>query len=101
MKLFLIIPLLMITLISCEKINNSKTPDIPDTDSIDINNDSQFDFVIEYSSLATTDMPPSHQSITGKIHPLYDNQVLFRQSNGYLFLQINDTIRKENNTNSI
>ena len=90
----------LITFISCEKINNSKMPDIPDMDSIDVNNDSLFDFVIEYSSIATTDIPPSHQSITGKIRPLYDNQILYRQSVGYLFLQTNDTIRKENNKNS-
>jgi hypothetical protein len=75
-------------------------PDIPKSDSIDIDNDSRFDYVIEYSSIATTDIPPSHQSITGEIRPLYDNQVLFRQSDGHLFLQTNDTIRIENNTNS-
>jgi hypothetical protein len=100
MKLIFIIPLILITFLSCEKINNSKTPDIPDMDSIDINNDSQFDFVIEYSSMATTDIPPSHQSITGEIRPLNDNQVLYRQPDGFLFLQVNDTIKKENNKDS-
>lgn len=101
MKLILAIPLLLlITLMSCEKSDSSKNPDIPNNDSIDVNNDSQFDFVIKYIGIATTDIPPSHQSITGVIRPLNGNQVLYRHPDDHLYLQENDTIRKENNLNS-
>jgi hypothetical protein len=100
MRNILIFTIILIIITSCEKINNSKLPDIPHSDSIDIDNDSRIDFVIEYMSIVTTDIPPSYQSITGEIRPLNDNQVLHRQSKGNLFLQVNDTIRKESNTNS-
>lgn len=104
MRSIVIIPILVLIFVSCENIDNStnnlKTPEIPANDSIDIDNDSRFDFVIEYSTLTTDDEPPSSQSIIGQIRPLYDNQVLYRESVGYLFLQPNDTIRRENNTNS-
>jgi hypothetical protein len=101
MKLILIIPLVMLTFISCEKMDNSKMPSIPKKDSIDVDNDSQYDFEIDYMSLATTDIPPSYQSITGVLRPLNNNQVLKRNQVGYLFLQINDTIKKENDTNLV
>ena len=76
MKLILIIPLVILTFISCEKMDNSKIPSIPKKDSIDVDNDSQYDFEIDYMSLGTTDIPTSYQSITGVIRPLNNNQVL-------------------------
>lgn len=100
MKKFLIIPILLIIFTSCEKENKSEMPNIPATDSIDINNDSLYDFVISYSIIATTDEPSSGQSIIGELIPLDSNEVLYRQSVGHLFLQQNDTIRKVNNTNA-
>lgn len=100
MKYLVIISLVLTFFLSCEKIDYPKTPVIPNNDSIDVNNDSQYDFVIDYWSIATTDIPPTNQSITGALRPLNNNQVLKRTSAGHLFLQINDTIRKEINTNS-
>ena len=94
------IPVLFFVLVSCEKTVDSRTPDIPANDSIDVDNDLVYDFLIRYTSIATTDIPPSHQSITGAIKPLNDNEVLRRESVGHLFLVSGDTIRNDNNTNA-
>ena len=94
-------------LISCEKNNDSDEvkqtstkPEIPDEIIIDINTDNKTDFVISYSELATTDLPSSGGSIIGSINPIDDNQILYRFPDGNLFLEMNDTIRKNDNTNS-
>jgi len=100
MKAFLLTFLLIFILYSCEKVSTSQMPDIPPNDSIDIDNDTRFDFVIEYSILATSGVPSTVKIITGDIRPLNDNQVLFHTSKGYLFLAINDTIKKEDNISS-
>ena len=91
---------LAIVFLSCEKIGESKSPIIPANDSIDIDNDLVYDFLIQYSSIATMDIPPSHQSITGAIKPLNDNKVLDRESVGNLFLIAGDTIRRVDNSNA-
>lgn len=94
-------------LASCGKNNDSDEnfqtlgkPDIPPGDSIDVNADNVFDFVIGYKEFATDDLPSSAGSIIGLVRPLNQNQMLYREQEGYLFLEINDTIRKNFNTNS-
>ena len=100
MRNLIMILILAIVFVSCEKIGDSKTPSIPANDSIDIDNDLVYDFLIRYSSIATTDIPPSHQSIIGAIKPLNDNKVLDRESVGNLFLVAGDTIRQVANSNA-
>lgn len=95
----IIITALLLILASCEKSDDYKVPDIPDLDSFDIDNDSHFDFAIKYSLISSHDMSVSgHEVISGDIYPLFSNQILYCQTKGPLFLQNNDTIRKENNT---
>jgi hypothetical protein len=108
MKYFVLIVVSVILITSCEKKidsnevkQNANRPDIPPTDSIDINSDHVIDFVISYNELATADNPSSGGSIIGSINPLDENQLLYRNLVGNLFLSINDTIRNNNNNNSI
>ncbi len=75
-------------------------PVIPVNDSVDMNSDQVIDFVISYRESATYDYPSSHGSITGSINPIHQNRLLHRNNAGYLFLRINDTIRKVSNTHS-
>ncbi|HET6557117.1 MAG TPA: hypothetical protein VFG54_07355 [Prolixibacteraceae bacterium] len=107
MKPFVIIILSLFFLISCEKNEvlldkDKKTvkPDIPVNDTIDLNSDKIPDFVISYREFATYDLPSSGGSIIGSINPLTQNQLLYRANVGSLFLNINDIIRKANNTNA-
>jgi hypothetical protein len=95
-------------LISCEKNNDSDEvkqtsirPKTPDEILIDINTDNKIDFVISYAELATTDVPSSGGSIIGTINPIDDNQILYRFPDGNLFIEMNDTIRKNDNPNSV
>jgi hypothetical protein len=76
--------------------SSSKKPNIPTGYSIDIDSDNKSDFLVEYKELMTTDIPSSGGSIIGAIRPINDNQILYNNPNGYLFLEINDTIRQEN-----
>lgn len=78
----------------------SKRPEIPINDSLDLNSDQIFDFVISYNEFATDDKLSSGGSIIGSISPLNQNLLLYRGNVGHLFLNINDTIRKVLNTNS-
>ena len=100
MRYLIIILLLFVAFVSCERTGDFMTPIIPADDSIDIDNDMVYDFIVRYSSIATSDIPSSHQSITGVIKPLNDNKVLDRESVGNLFLKQGDTIRIEHNTNA-
>ena len=92
---------------SCEK-NNDLTddnlylekPEIPSNDTIDVNSDQIYDFVISYREFATYDLPSSSGSIIGSVSPLDQNQLLYRDKAGYLFLEINDTIRSVSNSGS-
>ncbi len=97
----------LILIISCEKDKDlvdyqlySVKPEVPLNDSLDINSDQIFDFVISYKEFATYDEPSSAGSIIGSISPLHQNQLLYRNNVGNLFLNINDTIRKVSNSNS-
>lgn len=107
MKNMIFIIISLILTISCDKskdlIDNnlySGKPKIPVNDSLDINSDQIFDFFINYKELATYDEPSSSGSIIGSINPLNQNQLLYRNNVGYIFLDINDTIKKVSNTNS-
>jgi len=107
MKHFILIFLSAFLIISCEKNNDSDEvnqtstrPEIPDELIIDVNADNKTDFVISYSELVTADVPSSGGSIIGSINPIDDNQILYRFPDGNLFLEMNDTIRKNDNTNS-
>ncbi|MBN2609961.1 MAG: hypothetical protein JXB00_00225 [Bacteroidales bacterium] len=97
----------LILIVACEKNINltdidlySLKPEMPITDSLDFNSDQIFDFVISYKEFATYDEPSSGGSITGSIRPLNQNQLLYRNNVGHLFLNINDTIRKALNSNA-
>lgn len=103
--ILLIISLILTT--SCEKskdaVDNdlySDKPEIPVTDSLDVNSDQIFDFVIVYNEIATLDEPSSAGRVTGSITPLNQNQLLYRNNVGWLFLDVNDTIRTFSNSNS-
>lgn len=107
MKYISLIYVSLFLITSCEMNNDSNeiypTADRPDTpldDSIDINSDNVVDFVLCYMELATTDEPSSSGSIIGSINPINENQILYRNLEGCLFLEKNDTIRKNDNTNS-
>ena len=76
--------------------SSSKKPNIPTGYSIDIDSDNNSDFLVEYKELMTTDIPSSGGSIIGAIRPINDNQILYHNPNGHLFLEINDTIRQAN-----
>jgi len=75
-------------------------PDIPDNVLIDINHDGKADFEISYKEIQTCDMPSSGGSIIGFIRSLNDNQLLYSDSQGYLFLNNKDTIKSKRNNNS-
>jgi len=101
-NLILIIVSLILTT-ACEKNKDlayNVKPEIPINDSLDFNSDQIFDFVISYKEFATYDEPSSGGSIIGSIRPLNQNQLLYRNNVGHLFLNINDTIRKISNSNS-
>ena len=74
-------------------------PDIPDNVFIDMNSDNKADFKITYRVYQTLDMPSSGGSIIGSIKPL-NGEILYRFPEGCLFLNNNDTIRSNNNSNS-
>lgn len=108
MKNIFCILIIMLILNACDKNDdtslgnhNLNRPDIPINDSIDINSDNKIDFVISYKELATNDVQSSGGSIIGSISPIDNNQVLYRSNVGHLFLRVNDTIKKNDNTNSI
>jgi len=104
MRNLILILISLVLIISCEEgkdlTDDNLKPEIPVNDSIDINSDQIFDFVISYKEFATYDEPSSGGSIIGSINPLNQNQLLYRKNVGYLFLDINDTIRKASNSNS-
>ena len=107
MKNFILIFVSLFLITSCDKNNDlidsdldSANPEISKNDSLDVNSDHIFDFVIGYKEVATYDLPSSGGSIIGSISPLNQNQLLYRNSVGYLFLDINDTIRKVSNSKS-
>lgn len=78
--------------------SSSKKPNIPTGYSIDIDSDNKSDFLVEYKELMTTDEPSSGGSIIGAVRPINDNQILYHNPNGHLFLEVNDTIRQANGT---
>ncbi len=100
-KMILLLMGLLLMVVSCEKSKDLKGDDLhpvklenPVNGFIDINADQLADFAIEYVEYATHDVPSSGGSITGSLHPLNQNLLLFRNPDGYLFLDYNDTIRK-------
>ena len=107
MKHLILLAVCTILILSCENNKDihdtdlSKRPEIPINDSLDFNSDQIFDFVISYKEIATDDEPSSGGSIIGSISPLNQNLLLYRSNVGHLFLNINDTIRKVLNTNSV
>lgn len=86
--------------IKSDKEQETGKPNIPVNDTIDVNSDKMPDFVISYRELKTADQPSSGGSIIGSITPMQQNQLLYRANVGSLFLNINDVIRKTNNTNT-
>ncbi len=99
MRKILIITSVFLILASCSK-SGIYFP--PDNITIDINNDSINDFEIDYMSYASGEIPPMNQGVICRLFPLNDNQILYQQSTEYcLFLRLNDTIKRENNTQSI
>ncbi len=107
MKNLMLIVISVILFLSCEKNNDksdndlySDKPEMPVNDSLDLNSDQIFDFVITYREIATYDEPSSSGSIIGSISPLNENQLLYRNDVGYIFLGINDVIKKVSNLNS-
>lgn len=105
-NLILLMISLMLTTSSCEKSKDAvdtdlySKPEIPLTDSLDVNSDQIFDFAIVYSEIATHNEPSSAGRITGSINPLNQNRLLYRNNVGSLFLDVNDTIRILSNSNS-
>jgi hypothetical protein len=106
MKYLILIAVFTILILACDKKedlnkkNLSIKPEIPENDSLDLNSDQIIDFVISYREFATYDEPSSGGSIIGSISPLNQNKLLYSNSGGYIFLGINDTIRKVSNSNS-
>ena len=86
---------LILVMVSMIPIGYSQEPEIPLADSIDVDKDQVYDFIISYSSMSTTDIPPSHQSILGEIMPINNNSILKHQTRGILFLSKGDTIRQK------
>jgi len=91
-------------LIACKKNNGTDlpyTPSIPQNYSIDIDNDSLFDFEIVYLGLYAG-VGGSHdisEFTFGAIKPIDNNQFLIGHESNCLFLFENDTIKKyDNNT---
>ena len=90
--------LFILIFVSCKKndIISNEDSEIPINDSFDINNDNQYDFFINYFWFAYDD----EGTTTGYITPLRKNFVLKRTIYDFLFLNENDTIRKDVNTNA-
>jgi len=93
--------ILFLLFLSCEKIDNNAWPYLSYKDSLDMDGDLRFDFVVEYSTIVSTDFPSSSQLTSGSLRPLKGNQVLYRYPEGCLFLQENDTVKIEQNTNAV
>lgn len=100
MKKVLLLPFLLLALAACEKTTGFTPPDINYTDSIDLDGDLQYDFVVGYICLVTTDSPSSEQVYGGELRPLEGRQFLYRNGAGVLFLEEGDTLRKQDNTNA-
>ncbi len=98
MKKLLLLTFSLTLLFSCNK-DKEKELQIPDDQIFDINGDLKADFEVRYSSVETTDIPPSSHSAWGSIKPLNNNQLLKNQ-NSALFLRKGDTIKTDNNTDS-
>jgi len=94
------IALLMIGLIffSCESDNIPNSKKLI-TDSIDIDSDKKYDFILEYLEIGTDDIPSSAGQKTGEIIPIDENKILYDENNGYLFLEVGDIIKKTASTN--
>ena len=79
---------------SCAIQYDSDWLNLPAGYQIDLNSDSINDFSVEYDMLQTLDHPSSGGAIIGSIRPNSENQLLYRKNIGYLFLNKNDTIKK-------
>ena len=92
-------------LLACEDESNSSKelnthPSLYNDSYINLNADTLSDVKVKYAEYATDDLPSSGGSIIGSICPLNNNELLYRAYDGHLFLKLNDTIRKQNNTDA-
>jgi hypothetical protein len=108
MKQIYLVLLSFVILSSCDKENdyaannaNIGLIEIPLNDSIDINNDNKTDFAIIYNDLRRLSGPSHAEFVTGSILPFESNKLLYQNQADLLFLEANDTIRKNDNTNSM
>jgi hypothetical protein len=75
-------------------------PGTPQAHTIDVDQNGTADFIVEYSSISTSDIPPSHQTIWAFFRPLDGNGMLLHAAKGCFFLQPGDTLyRTQANTN--
>jgi hypothetical protein len=102
MKNSMLILLFIVIFISCKK-NDTQSVIFPMiiNDSIDLNSDHKVDFVIRQTEIHTDDVPSSAGSIINSIDPINGNLVLYRDPVGYLFMGLNDTIKKQDNNNKV
>jgi len=78
--------LLLFYLVSCNNNWSETPPEIPDTLTIDVDDDGQVDFVLEYffGYIFATD---GDEQITGSFHPEGNNLVLHKTDHQNLFLR--------------
>ncbi len=98
----LIFGILVIGIFGCEKARDTNTdqkidgskepPEIPASDSLDINGDAITDFVIDYPWYVWDGVNASGDGISGRVEPLNGNMVLGDYYRGYIFSNQDDTI---------
>lgn len=100
---FLLIPIFVFALFSCEKDDQSndnlskKTPEPPKAVKYDLNDDSVDDINIDYSWFTWDGINSSGGGISGLIEPLNESSVLLKRNEYTLFSESNDTIRINTN----
>lgn len=88
----------IVNLSSCKKLNCNDMAPFPAPYTIDADQDGIEDFIVGYGIISSDD-PSNACSWSGKITRLDSNYILRRDGYPKVFLQPNDTIRKDYNTN--
>ncbi len=101
MRLLISLPIILLFFSSAAQESSFPAPQMPTGFSFDLDQDSIADFSIQYSSISTLDIPASHESISGTLSPLHQNELLWADSKGILLLNPLDSIRQFNSENEV
>jgi hypothetical protein len=100
------IVLLVIVCICCacneNEVESDPNSGILILDTLDVNSDGKTDFELKTVEFSTRDIPSSAGERMLKLNPVDGNLILYKPNSSHsLFLQLGDTIKKENSDNQI